>query len=272
MQIEQLERLPRNLYPADSVHAKELRKHFGRDFLRELTAEEADELGGMTFSPLVFSNRSGSNLLSELLVQAGMGFYPLGEPMNVASIRRISDRHGLSSFTDYMLFLVRRYRRDDLVGFKLSIGQLFDLTRLGVLQHFEEVKLVHSVRRDLLAQAISHYKARETGKWMSRTDQDTPTDVPYEGEDIMRCLQVVTMRRGHYEYFRSLHRVPGVNIFYEDVLNDPVAAVTRVAEFLNKPADTSAVDVAAVAIKQQRDSVNKALRTQFVADYGLGTG
>ena len=203
-------------------------------------------------------------------MQAGLGFYPTGEPLNIQSVRNISARQDIDNFTDYLLFLVRRCQCDGVAGFKMTIDQLFDLTRLGVLEPFGDIKLVHSVRRDLLAQAISHFKARETGKWVSQTKSEAPVEVPYEGADIIRCLHAVTQRRGHYDYYRTLHRVPGINVFYEDVLDDPAAAVTRVGEFLGHSVDTGAVNIDAVKIKQQRDRVNRELRAQFVADFSVG--
>ena len=75
------------------------------------------------------------------------------------------------------------------VGFKISIGQLFDLTRTGLLKHFKSMKLLHSVRRDRLAQAVSHYIAKASGQW-STTEASAPDQtVPYSAEDILRFLR-----------------------------------------------------------------------------------
>lgn len=262
MKSELLKTLTIDHYPFDPHYAKELRAFFGERFLRELEADEKRELQYTTFCPLLFGNRSGSNILIHSLHQAGLGFSEHGEPMNLPSIERISVRHGLETFTDYFLFLVRRWRKQELAGFKISIGQLFDLSRTGLLDPFKEIKLLHSIRRDRVAQAVSHYIAKESGKWSSK-EGEADTVIPYSAERILQFLRRNARQSADYELYKTIHQVEALEIVFEEFIQDPKARVSEVARFLSQAVDLEAVDLASAVTAPQANPLGETFAQRF---------
>ncbi len=275
MNTQLLNSLPNLLYPAGDNHAVAVRELFGEggSLTRPLSDGERKELAQLKLLLLVFSNRSGSTFLAELLGQAGLMNNPRAEPFNAQAVKKSRVELQIPTYTDYLLHLVRNYRTDQgTVGFKVSSSQLFDLARMGLLEGFGGVYLVQSARRDLLGQAISHFKARQTGRWMadagSRSEQSGSP--PYDGVDILRCLNMATQRRAHFLYFQSIHRLPAVDLFYEDVVADPVAAVGTVAKMMACEAVTDGIDAGQVSIQRQRDASSESYRERFIAEFALG--
>ena len=268
MDPEFLQKLKIDQYPFDPHYALALRALFGNQFQRELTSEEITELGSVTFCPLLFGNRSGSNLLSDSLFRAGLGFPEHGEPLNVPSVERISKRHKLETFTDYFLFLTRRWRKHDVVGFKISIGQLFDLTRTGLLSHFASIKLLHSVRRDRVAQAVSHYIAKTSGNWSSKSEDTSQNAIPYSAEDILRYLRRGARLQADYELYQTIHGVAGMEIWYEDLIQQPQDQVSAVAAFLDCPADLKNLELKRAATRSQTTDLKKQFAARFRSELG----
>jgi LPS sulfotransferase NodH len=258
-----LQNLSVDEYPYDPHYAQSLRGFFGDDFVRELTQEEQADLNEVTFCPILFGNRSGSNLLTNSLYRAGLGFPEHGEPLNLPSIERISERHQLETFTDYFLFLGRFWRQHNVVGFKISIGQLFDVTRTGLLNHFKNIKLLHSVRRDKLAQAVSHYIAKASGQW-SITNADTPDHaVPYSAEDILRFLRRGARLQADYDLYLTIHGFSGMEICFEDFVSSPESYIEDIATFLNCPADLSNFDLQSAPTRPQASNLNQQFADRF---------
>ncbi len=253
-------------YPVDPHYARELRKIFGERFLRELSDEEKAELRKVTFAPLLFGNRSGSNLLTDCLHRAGLGFPEHGEPMNLPSIEKIAARHDITTFTDYVLFLVRRWQRHELVGFKISVSQLFDLTRTGLVHHFKDIKLLHSVRHDRLAQAVSHYIAKASGNWSTKGGESVTADPPYSAADILRFLRRGARLEADYHLYRTIHGVAGMEVWYEELVADTRMTIESAAAFLDCPADLTKVDLSGAATKPQSRQLNQEFAERFRAE------
>lgn len=263
MNTDFLQNLSVDQYPFDPHYAQNLRDFFGECFLRELTQEEQTDLSEVTFCPILFGNRSGSNLLTNSLYRAGLGFPEHGEPLNLPSIERISEIHQLETFTDYFLFLSRRWRQHNVVGFKISIGQLFDLTRTGLLKNFKSIKLLHSVRRDRLAQAVSHYIAKASGQW-STTETGTPDQaVPYSAEDILRFLRRGARLQADYQLYQTIHGFCGLEICFEDFVSNPKSHVEDIATFLSCPADLSGLDLESAPTRPQASDLNQQFAHRF---------
>ncbi|MBL6821363.1 MAG: Stf0 family sulfotransferase [Proteobacteria bacterium] len=250
-------------YPVDPHYARELRKIFGERFLRELSDEEKAELGEVTFAPLLFGNRSGSNLLTNCLHRAGLGFPEHGEPMNIPSIERIAERHALNSLTDYALFLARRWRQHQVIGFKINIEQLFDLTRTGLLNHFKDIKLLHSVRRDRLAQAVSHYIAKSSGSWSTQEEVSQPITPAFSAPDILQFLRRGARLEADYQLYKTIHGVAGIEVWYEDLVSDPKKTIETIGNFLNCATDLSKVDLATALTQPQNRQLNQEFAERF---------
>ena len=263
MNAEFLEGLKPDEYPYDAHYATELRSIFDERFLRELTNVEKEALNKLTFVPLLFGNRSGSNLLTECLHLSGMGFPNHGEPMNTPSVKKISQRHQIETFTDYFLFLIQRYQRNNVIGFKMGINQLFDLTRTGLTQHFGNVKLLQSLRHDRLAQAVSHYIAKASGSWSTMQKQELSNDPPYSAEAILRFLRRGARLEADSRLFTTIHGTPSLEVWYEDFVKDAKTQVRAIADFLGCEADVNSVNLTTTAVQPQNRAINVQYANRF---------
>lgn len=271
MQHEVLGSLNKMLYPSESAHREEIEACFGGNLLRPLTPEEERELASTDLFFVVFSNRSGSTYLTELLHLMEAGIHPRAEQMNGASVRRRFEDAAVATFTDYFLAVLREQRKDGRVGLKISPAQLFWVTQLGLLQPFRSVRLINSLRRDRVAQAASHAKARATGQWHSLMPARRPDQqVEYSREEMLRCLRGISRSQELLSYYSSIHQPPLLDIVYEHVLEDPRAAMTSMAEFLQIPgfrADSVSLD--AVGIQPQRNQDNERLCEAFRREFAF---
>lgn len=260
-------------YPAASVHQENVETHFGQALLRELDDDELQLLGGLDLYFVVFTNRSGSTYLTEIMHQMGAGVHPRAEYFNYDMVVTASEREGYRTFTDYLLQVIRDNHRNAMIGFKISIHQLFWATRLGLLQPFRSVKLIESVRADVLGQAVSHYKARATGRWHSLMPGGSDTPVEYSREEILRSLLVISNRSGLLNYYCAIHGLTRLEVVYESLLAEPRAEMGRLAAFLGMPDfDPAGVDMGAIGIQQQRNAENERLRAAFISDFYMPSG
>ena len=110
---------------------------------------------------LAFTNRSGSNLLADYLRQTGLmrGF---GEGLNWDHIERDIARTPTASFPDYITQLAGPPGGTQSWGIKASWDQIVMLQRARIPAMFSGVRIIHTVREDILGQDcfLLHGRAR----------------------------------------------------------------------------------------------------------------
>lgn len=262
-----IEALSQELYPHRSTHSEEIEGFFGERAYRPLDREERELLGGVDLFLVAFANRSGSTLLTEILHQAGLPVPPHTEVINSDTVLRICREYGMASFTDYFLRFAKGWHDGGRLGFKAGPHQMFWLSRIGLLDQFRSVRIVHSCRRDRLAQAVSLCIALQTGAWHSGMAGTAAAAVNYDREEILRCLRTIGDTEALIEYFITLHAVPSRVVYYEDLLSDPDGELAGVTRFLGAPAPQELVDMSAMNIQQQRGADNERLYTEFRREF-----
>jgi LPS sulfotransferase NodH len=99
------------------------------------------------------------------------------------------------------------------------------------------IKYIWLRRRNTVAQAISLYRAQNTGVWRSiagRADQDTVVDreLPFDFDGIAVHMQrIEEVDRKWISYFRS-YRISALMLFYEDFVANYEETVRGVLKFL----------------------------------------
>lgn len=258
--------LSQAVYPFNSTHQQAIEEFFGDATLRTLAPDEVQRLGQLDLFFVAFSNRSGSTLLTELMHQVGLPIPSRAEVFNAEEVLLAAENGEVRSFTDYFLGRVEGWSGNGQVGFKIGARQLFWLTRTGLLDHCNSIRLVNSRRADRLAQAVSLYIARQTGVWRSKRGEESasPPPVQYSREGLVQALHNISITEHLFEYYAQLHGVPCLDVEYESLLADPEEQLARVVEFLGfAAADLSRLDMDAVSISQQRGAENEQLRGQF---------
>ncbi|MEC3862681.1 Stf0 family sulfotransferase [Mesobacterium sp. TK19101] len=161
-------------------HETALTRLFGAEGMRRRS-------DGLCFqTPLVviaFTNRSGSNLLADY-VRQGKVAGPAGEFLNHDFVTKHAREQGITRLPDYMLYLQTRFAGPaGALAIKASWDQLAMLHRTGLTGMFPEVRVLHMLRQDVLAQAVSYVIALHTKQWTSKhaVEQD---EVPFKPDLI----------------------------------------------------------------------------------------
>jgi LPS sulfotransferase NodH len=152
------------------------------------------------------------------------------------------------------------------------------LRHLRLSDWFPDAVWVHLVRRDVLGQAISLWRARESASWFDVEGRDVAVlpswghakgapPPPYDAADIARCLDQLVAHEADWRRFFGRTGITPVTLVYEEVMADPGRALRTVADALGVDLpDGGAVGPTTFAI--QRDEQTEAIRSRFQADAG----
>lgn len=104
----------------------------------------------------------------------------------------------------------------------------------GVFSCLDEPFLIRLCRRDLLAQAVSLFKARASGRW--HTDGAAPSvDVPYDAAGILTAfLEILAGERAWAAWLDRSDR-PHQVVFHEDFVERPRAVLKQVFREMDLP-------------------------------------
>lgn len=248
--------------PVRDVHQGLIQTHFsGR--------VQFDATGPVIQHPLLilaFTNRSGSNLLGDYLRQTGT-VGGMGEYLNSDTARNLSTREGLNNFPDYLHHLSQRLcKPGQMFGVKASAEQLGFLRDWRLIEMFSRVSVIHIHRDDLMAQAVSHWIARETGQWTSlqkrRSDQ-----IRFDAERILNIARDITTADHAIRRECALSQLPYLSASYEELRNNPKVLVDRIGLFAGL--DTGDWQPAAPKIAKQANETNVDFLARL-ADYMRG--
>lgn len=210
---------------------------------------------------LAFTNRSGSNLLADYLVQTGQ-VAGLGEFLNHETVARQKDALAIQSAPDYLLALARRLSREgQQFGVKASAEQLDFLIRWKLPRLFTRTTVVHIHRDDILGQAVSHWIALQTGQWTSQQGRRTVAadfDINTTrtiAHNVLRSDSAIRMKCG-------LYCLPYVSISYEELTFDPAATITRIGQAAG--IDLGGWKPTEPKIERQSTPLNDALKAQMM--------
>lgn len=242
------------------LHERRLTNLFGPDGMRR----RSDALCFTT--PLVviaFTNRSGSNLLADYVVQ-GQVAGGAGEFLNHDFVTKHAQEQGITHLADYMLDLQTRFAGPaGALAVKASWDQLAMLHRTGLTGMFPEVRVLHVLRQDVLAQAVSYVIALQTGQWSSQHEA-RETELRFEPDVILRVMD--DFHRANL-LIRMICDTAGFRrwtLAYEQISDDPDTHVGNVL----RPAGLARSDwrPAPPRLKRQADARNAALKQALLAE------
>lgn len=177
---------------------------------------------------LAFTNRTGSNLLADYLRQTGH-FRGLEERLNWDSVKRSLESKRFDSFPDYIYELAGPPGTPGAWGIKASWDQILLLKRANIMSMFPGVRIIHSVRHDLLGQAVSHLIAHQTNQWTS--EQTSSNVVPeYASDKIEQILMGIVRSNNYIDLIARTLEVPRYTVVYERLQDDPAGEIRRLAE------------------------------------------
>ena len=212
---------------------------------------------------LAFTNRSGSNLLADYLRQTGE-FRGFGEGLNWDTVQRSLDRHPVTSFPDYVARLAGPVNAPGRWGIKASWEQIIMLKRANIFAMFPGVQVIHSVREDLVGQAVSHWIAHQTNQWTS-AQRGSGVTPEYAGDRIEHILMDVVRSNGFIDLICRAFDLPRHVVVYERLQADPAAEMGRLAQALSL--ELEGWQPGTPRISRQRDETNAAFRSRCMQDW-----
>jgi LPS sulfotransferase NodH len=225
---------------------------------------------------LATTPRTGSTWFSHMLWQSGclgapleyLNFDPAGPYFFAAKSPSAQSELWRSA-------LARRTSPNGVFGLKVFPDQLEALQH----NHPELVKAVMSVifggpqqsrvivlkRRDRVAQAISLARALATGVWRREQEDDSDQEVAYSDAAVDRAGQMLDFQLDAWEQMFAELRIQPLEVWYEDLLADPLGAIAGVAEHMGvRLQESSRVEVPSIDRQHQGDSL------KWAARYSLG--
>lgn len=210
--------------------------------------------------------RSGSTYFCELLASTDQ----LGKPaeyLNTVGRRKYTDPNYPKS-TRAQMEIIRSMGAtpNGIYGVKMMPLHFRRARSRGDLFHaLPNLKLVRIRRRDLLGQAISMWRAQQTGQFVAaHRARKAPV---YDAEKIRRCLGDVLAMEASWDAVIPELGLQPLTFDYEDVVRDPQAAVDRVAALMGLPA-LPPINPALIRVTVQRGHESDDWRQRFLADTG----
>lgn len=215
---------------------------------------------------MAFTNRCGSNLLADYLVQTGR-FGGFGESLNAPVAQSFQDREGVRSLPDYLAALAETHgcggNRD--LGVKASADQLAMLIRHGIPRMFAGFRVVHVCRQDLVGQAVSFMIANQTNRWTSRqaARERSPDDIAMDVVLIEQMMRAIQQQHNRIAAILSSLGIPGPSLSYEELTAAPALTVRRVCRVLE--VELGDWRPRAPIIEKQADALNERLVAEYRA-------
>lgn len=217
--------------------------------------------------------RTGSGLLSSMLTDTALAGHP-GEFMRELTMQEFFARAGRPLALDEYLNSLKKRRcsKNGVFGFKAKYDQLNCLFPDVVVQRefiekFDRIVLVYS--NDVLAQAISHYRAILAGVSQEAAERSLSVggaiEEAYDAAEIAKHLSLLIEQSESWRRLLRKCEADWLEIAYEDLIRDPVGMLFRVMQYLG-------IEVEALPKAprprpgRQADKIDRAWRDRFVAD------
>ncbi len=245
-------------------HERAIRAHFGAALADKAAGGEADTPETLF---ILFTNRSGSNLLAELLAASGQ-VNLAAEDLNQTSVIARSRAAGHATFEAY-LRACRARQAGGRFAIKAALPQYDFLARTGLLDRvFPRRRLLVTERRDKIAQAVSWSIASQTLAYRS---SDRPqAEAHYDAEAIRSFAHHAATLHRDLPFYLALRGEAWCQVIYEDLVDERAATLARVAAFLGWP--PLAAEESRLTLRRQSGPLNAAFRERFLAEARASDG
>ena len=214
------------------------------------------------------TQRSGSSYLSHLLRATG----ELGRPGELfgkgeKSLKKFAAKHRVEpSELAVAKFVSEKWRSTNGVfGLKMHYHQYLTFcANVELRELFGGMNYLYVDRKDVVMQAVSLYKARNSGAWSS--SHKSQNDVSYDYGGIMSCLNFLNEEKAKWEAFFSVTGVRLLRVYYEALEECPDIQVRQVYKYLGLPNTGGEALFFDVTTQKQRDEESYKWADRFCRD------
>lgn len=208
------------------------------------------------------SERTGTEMLCRLVDSTGL-FKRTTEAFNDQAYREV----GIEAYTmAEMLAAIDTLSRSDknLIGLKVFWHHMVEVERLGLLDHaFPDSLYVFLRREDILGQAISFVRARQTNEWTY--GEDRSSNYYYDEAAITKAIYDFAQANAWWEFFFATRKVDVLRLTYEQLDADPMGVTADIVKRLGF--DPHPANPDAFSLFKQRDALSEKWRQMYVASY-----
>jgi LPS sulfotransferase NodH len=166
------------------------------------------------------------------------------------------------------MILERGSTSNGVFSFKVFSHQ-FDLTKSTCWpERLPGLHFVHLQRRDILGQAISRVRAEQTGKFRSYAAGHGGAEY-YDSGAITKMLEQLVIGNARWAAYFAMTGKQPLPLYYEDVIADPLSAVSLTANLM---AVTAKLNLDAVDLRVQRDAVSEEWRQKYLGEENARDG
>ena len=186
---------------------------------------------------ILFASRAGSSYAGRLLANTPY-FNEVTESFRPGHLDIYRERHGLPDTAATAQWAIDTHGTREAFALKGGFSQLIAGTLLGLWpEALDRTKFLLLERRDKVAQAVSLFKAQESGRFHSVQPEGAAlTEEDYDAEKIGFHLEHIA--RNHRRFARLLDQLdrPRRTVIYEDICADPARFVRETCEWIGLPA------------------------------------
>ncbi|TPI46579.1 hypothetical protein FJW05_14020 [Mesorhizobium sp. B2-9-1] len=207
------------------------------------------------------SPRSGSNHLAGLMASAG-----LGHPLEWFGGRRLLELpdYPRDPRAQLLRALTQGRSSTGVYAIKLFASQFAQLAKKVKLPaSLPNLSYVRLTRDDLLGQAISWARARQTREFRSTEISHLPPR--YNGRAIVESLDKILMENLAWDAWFAKNGLLCLSLTYEQIQRDPADSLTKLAQLVDVEPNWE-TDLRS-GLEIQRDAINKEWRKRFLSEY-----
>jgi LPS sulfotransferase NodH len=165
--------------------------------------------------------------------------------------------------TQLRLILSRGATPNGVYGFKMFSVRFDDLWPFRWTERLPGLRFIHLTRDDILGQAISDWRAEQSGLFRSTAAAIDTSQ--YNRRQIARRLARISRNDARWRQWFARNDIVPLVLRYEQVVANPQGVAAAVAELLGVNGDVP-IDLRRVALRQQRDEVSAEWRERFVSE------
>lgn len=224
---------------------------------------------------ICFTGRSGSTMLCDFLSKTNM----LGQPNEFTNPRgpmpMYLRQYPATNIEEYFKILRRVFLSPNgIFGMKTSYPDFQPMIDAGLVSRcLKPVRFIYLTRQDIILQAISYSRARQSNYWHKRKRNDKKSTeyksaLKYDEKEIQKEINALIAQQMDWEKFFTYYSINPLRITYEDMLEDINSILNSIAGYLSVEISTD-FSIADAETDKIGDDINKTWAKKFRSNYTL---